>query len=100
MHATLLSDDAKKHCKQNDKGVYLWTAGHRAGHTPEFQWWLNARRGYDTKKRPMNYVFWGPYQPDNEGGHQNCVYMDSEFLYHDEGCHVTGCFVCESRGDL
>jgi len=101
MHATLISGDAKQNCKHDDNGVHLWTAGHRAEESMEWEWWLTRRRGYDWEKLPMDVQYreisWGPKQPDNAGGHENCLYVDSDFKEYDETCETSRCFVCDSR---
>jgi len=42
---------------------------------------------------------WAAGQPDNHGGHENCVniWPNKNYEWNDANCNSTSCFVCENR---
>ena len=102
----LFSDTALAACNVNSfYGVYLWSAGHVPHDSSNPRSWKShsvLRDGSGVNywiHNHMNFTYWNQGQPDNSGGHENCVniWPNHNYEWNDEECNKQYCFVCENR---
>ena len=50
-----------------------------------------------TDNTPWEFTSWGPTQPSNAGGNQDCLQYDMEWKWDDDGCSLNKLFVCSKK---
>uniref|UniRef100_A0A3B3ZAU7 C-type lectin domain-containing protein n=1 Tax=Periophthalmus magnuspinnatus TaxID=409849 RepID=A0A3B3ZAU7_9GOBI len=53
--------------------------------------WLWSLPGLEFDESDVN---WKNKEPNDEGGVENCVYIDNSKMWHDGGCEAKRCFIC------
>ncbi|KAI8120430.1 C-type lectin 37Da [Lucilia cuprina] len=70
---------------------WWWLSGSDTDSEGDFYWYKNGER--------ISYADWSAGQPDNYGGHENCVhlwYIKPKYQMNDWVCHEKAYYVCEA----
>ncbi|OWF37286.1 Perlucin [Mizuhopecten yessoensis] len=85
----------KHECTLTQTGAFgFWTSGQDEFSEGHFLWTT------DLESDPFNYTSWHSGQPNNIGGHQNCVllqYANDNYNWGDVDCGERHPFICESE---
>ena len=70
---------------------WWWISGSDLDHEGDFYWYRTGER--------ISYADWSHGQPDNAGGHENCVhlwYQKTKYQMNDWMCNQQAYYVCEA----
>ncbi|XP_033732682.1 C-type lectin lectoxin-Lio3-like [Pecten maximus] len=81
----------KRHAADSDWNVCYFTSGTDGPVEGHWEWTPSGD--------PLTYTNWGPKEPSNGGGMENCLclYKAHDFSWNDRNCHNQDHFICKTR---